>query len=1045
MVNVGKSLGRISIRALPDTRGFRPDLLRKLRRIEETTRIGITVDRARVDRRRIRESIERQVEGIDGISADADVRVRISKAKLLKTKLRKNLQEQFDELGDIRVGIAAHIRNEKEFQHQVKSMVREASRNDATIGVGVRGAKARAELSWLSRDRIVQIIPNVSKAAAAKAAATIAAISGGRVAFDWGRDLLEYIGQLDRKLPKIALMTTSLTTLGASLFGALSGIVGIGQGLVSTLPLLLPVPGLILNAAGSLAVLIVALKDAKKQLSPLADDMSELGGLMSDGFWERARDPIISLVKGLMPQLRTSFDRLARGVGGFTGALADAFGRELADGRLDAIFKDVDLGWRILSVGADGFAGAIVSLSEIAARYTPRLAKWFTRQAAHFDAWLEAIAKDGRLDQWINDGVKSMYQLWDATRGTAGVLRGIWTAADRAGSGGLKGFSEMLLRWSDIVNGPRFQNALANLFSGSYAALGRLEDGIVAFGDLIADNASDFRYFIATAGDAFGGLLEDIANGLNQPVVATGFREFIDGIRDGLSGFGDHLPTILEGFGGLLSTAGELARQLGPVLGTALGSIADILTPISDTLRETVLPELGPALQRAMEDLTPKFEALADKVGPVVKQLGDLAMRALPAVVEVLGKLADAAGSFLDGFNANTHKDRANGDGSLLSGFGELGRFGWEGTLGELASIKDALREGDLERVYEILQKVKDGKFGVMWQDIAVSAQIFGESVGKLLRGLSTAIESFTTDLGQRWSNLWSGNGFVTDAEMTKTEGSIRRGMGGGFSAMQGFKDQGEPLWSGFMGNVSTWATNAWSLISGSAGAEMSKTEGTMRHSLGNSLSEMEGFQTRGLPLWNGFLGNLNVSAINAWFQIVAAVRRGVGDAVSALSALPGQAIAVLSNLGGMLYRSGQSMVGGFVSGIRSMIGAVRDAVNAVVSAAARFFPHSPAPEGPFSGRGWTLYSGEAVVEDWAKGIRRRASAPTAALAAAMEAARRAASGIEMPGDGRSGAPAAAGAAAAGGGGNTFNVYPHAEMNEVDLAQKLMALVRGRR
>ncbi|MCL7660572.1 hypothetical protein M8360_34925, partial [Klebsiella pneumoniae] len=33
------------------------------------------------------------------------------------------------------------------------------------------------------------------------------------------------------------------------------------------------------------------------------------------------------------------------------------------------------------------------------------------------------------------------------------------------------------------------------------------------------------------------------------------------------------------------------------------------------------------------------------------------------------------------------------------------------------------------------------------------------------------------------------------------------------------------------------------------------------------------------------------------------------------------------------------------------------------------FFPFSPAKEGPFSGKGYTLYSGRALTSDFAKGM----------------------------------------------------------------------------
>src|SRR5690606_924708 len=127
--------------------------------------------------------------------------------------------------------------------------------------------------------------------------------------------------------------------------------------------------------------LIVALRNGGTELAELKDDMSELGDIINDAFWGKARQPILDLVNGLMPQLRNSFRELSTGIGEFAGALAEAFGDELGDGGLEAIFAGIAEGWRILATGAPAFAGAMTSLSQVAAKYTPRLATWFVRQA----------------------------------------------------------------------------------------------------------------------------------------------------------------------------------------------------------------------------------------------------------------------------------------------------------------------------------------------------------------------------------------------------------------------------------------------------------------------------------------------------------------------------------------------------------------------------------------------------------------------------------------------------------------------------------------
>ena len=108
---------------------------------------------------------------------------------------------------------------------------------------------------------------------------------------------------------------------------------------------------------------------------------------------------------------------------------------------------------------------------------------------------------------------------------------------------------------------------------------------------------------------------------------------------------------------------------------------------------------------------------------------------------------------------------------------------------------------------------------------------------------------------------------------------------------------------------------------------------------------------------------------VNMWSQVVGAFSAGVGQAVSVVSRMPGMAKSALGNVGSLLVSSGKALIQGFINGIKSMLGAVRDAASSVVQAARDFFPFSPAKRGPFSGRGYTTYSGKALVKDFSKGM----------------------------------------------------------------------------
>lgn len=104
--------------------------------------------------------------------------------------------------------------------------------------------------------------------------------------------------------------------------------------------------------------------------------------------------------------------------------------------------------------------------------------------------------------------------------------------------------------------------------------------------------------------------------------------------------------------------------------------------------------------------------------------------------------------------------------------------------------------------------------------------------------------------------------------------------------------------------------------------------------------------------------------------QMAQATAEGVDASVAEVQRLPQETDAALANLD---YSSGGYSIGeSFAAGIRASIGMVRDASMMMVQAAHDPIPNSPAKIGPFSGKGWTLYSGESVAEAFAEGFTRK-------------------------------------------------------------------------
>lgn len=231
-------------------------------------------------------------------------------------------------------------------------------------------------------------------------------------------------------------------------------------------------------------------------------------------------------------------------------------------------------------------------------------------------------------------------------------------------------------------------------------------------------------------------------------------------------------------------------------------------------------------------------------------------------------------------------------------------------------------------------------------------------------------------------------------------------------------------LWSAIWNAVVAFVSGAWNVISNIIGAAVGFARGVISAWLNGMIGLWSG-------VWNFIVGLVQgavarvTAIINGISAIVGAVGRffgqlrdaasgGVGSLISFVAGIPGRVLDALGNLGSLLYQSGVNIIQGLVNGIMSMIGRVRDAVSNVLSEARNLLPFSPAKKGPFSGRGWTLFSGMAMMGDLARGIDRAAQQPVQAMTGVLGTVHTAATG--------SGAQNGSGTVVQGNSGPTLHV-----------------------
>lgn len=134
--------------------------------------------------------------------------------------------------------------------------------------------------------------------------------------------------------------------------------------------------------------------------------------------------------------------------------------------------------------------------------------------------------------------------------------------------------------------------------------------------------------------------------------------------------------------------------------------------------------------------------------------------------------------------------------------------------------------------------------------------------------------------------------------------------------------------------------------------------------------------------LWRG----IKETASNGMGLLKNAILLGLQLVLETFIALPSRIFSAIAGLPQGLFSSGRAMIQAFIDGAVSLATTAVNKVKAILNSVSGLFPHSPAKFGPFSGKGYTLYSGRALIEDWAKGITEGTPEAVRAISQAMDA-----------------------------------------------------------
>lgn len=459
-------------------------------------------------------------------------------------------------------------------------------------------------------------------------------------------------------------------------------------------------------------------------------------------------------------------------------------------------------------------------------------------------------------------------------------------------------------------------------------------------------------------------------------------------------------PVVLSGLGTVLAPI--VSEALSTAWNVAINALAGIGIHLPSVDSSQMLSGINAAMDAAKLLLTDPA-AFLEKGNQLVQSVGSGIRAGVPKIVS-------------EGLNVLTSLSQA-----FLTGFPQIVSMGGQLVLSLVQGLMDSL-PSLIEQGPQIVSNIANGISAAAGVLLDTGLQII-VAIGT---GLVNAVPTLLANIPQILQAVW--DAFVAYQWVT-LGGTLVTSIGEGIAALgsqiptklKGFFDQAVNHAGEFVSNMAAKGLQAGSDFLLNIAATLSQMPG-----------RVAGWFSEIIFNAASLVSSLGAKASAAGQGFLSGIQGGFDAAVSFVASIPGRVVGAIGDLGGLLVNSGRSLINGFVSGIQSAIGGALSTVSGAVSQIRSFFPFSPAKRGPFSGHGYTTYSGKALMEGWAEGIGSGTGAVNSAITSAL------ASASSLIGSGITVAPSVA-VAGADAAGATYNVTVNG--GSVNADQRIMQAV----
>lgn len=471
-------------------------------------------------------------------------------------------------------------------KHAEEELKRFQEKNDTLdMDVDLETALARAHLAYFTRPRTIDIFAKFHGTDIGKILNGMTyGASGLKGVENQFQNLVNLFDTLDKKVPRLALVGTVLSDIGAGAVNVSGTIGGLGKSIVSLSKASYAAPAALTGLGAAFATFKMIYGDKGDTWSSQIDfantKLSQLSQNVQDAFYGKAKPAIMDTANAIGDSLVPEMSTLAKHEGEIVEKLMLAVKASYQANELPAVFDRANESMDNLVPGAESLITALSHIGMVGGKYLPQFTQWLSEDASWFTKWAENVMDDSdRVDKAMSEVKEQAGYLGSSLRSLKGIAQGVFTPIAQY-QNGIEQFSSVLQRADRAINSMSAQDTLRAWVTGARDAQKGVRDAFADIGHAANESRDDLAGTMTNLGQLTGNFVADtskLASGTSGSI-----RTFSGDVRDGLSMVTSSLASTSPMFSSLVRMAGQLSKTFGGTLANSLKSAAPTIEAIAN-------------------------------------------------------------------------------------------------------------------------------------------------------------------------------------------------------------------------------------------------------------------------------------------------------------------------------------------------------------------------------------------------------------------------------------------------------------------------------